>query len=89
MVYFFEFIIPYYIIGMQMFDGVFYLRRMKIGGVAHPVTMKKNLCSEFENFGLDDEIYECVNCGNHVCKTCALMWNGVCPHCFSRLYRIS
>ncbi len=34
-------------------------------------------------------IYECESCGNHVCRECAVTWNGVCPHCFGRMYRIS
>lgn len=37
----------------------------------------------------EGEIFECEACGNHVCKECAVMWNGVCPHCFGRLLRIS
>ncbi|HIQ66700.1 MAG TPA: hypothetical protein IAB25_06540 [Candidatus Coproplasma stercoravium] len=33
--------------------------------------------------------FECPNCGNHVCGNCAETNFGLCPHCLSRLYRIS
>lgn len=33
--------------------------------------------------------YECPHCGNHVCVDCAENNMGLCPNCFSRLYRIS
>ncbi len=36
-----------------------------------------------------DSGFECPACGNHVCGECAGVWGGLCPHCFSRLYRIS
>ncbi len=47
-------------------------------------------CENYNGIKLNEnEIYECGNCGNHVCKVCALAWNGICPNCFSRLFRIS
>lgn len=33
--------------------------------------------------------FECPVCGNHVCEGCAKSWGGLCPNCFSKLYRIS
>ena len=33
--------------------------------------------------------YECPHCGNHVCADGAENIMGLCPICFSRLYRIS
>ena len=33
--------------------------------------------------------FECPACGNHVCEDCAKKNGGLCPHCLSRLYRIS
>ncbi|MGYP005795294569 len=33
--------------------------------------------------------FECPTCGNHVCAGCAKSWGGLCPNCFSKLYRVS
>ncbi len=33
--------------------------------------------------------FECPACGNHVCRSCAASWGGLCPNCFEKLYRIS
>lgn len=42
-------------------------------------------CGKFDGNGG----FECPNCGNHVCGNCAETNFGLCPHCLSRLYRIS
>lgn len=51
--------------------------------------MNKNLCEKAGLLGITEETYECGNCGNHVCKECAVKWSRVCPNCFGRLYRVS
>lgn len=51
--------------------------------------MDKIKCGHGGSFEKYEEIFECGNCGNHVCKTQAEIWGRVCPHCFGRLYRIS
>lgn len=64
-------------------------KRIKTGILRQIIHMRK--CGRniafFEK--CEGEIFECEACGNHVCKECAAIWNGVCPHCFSRLLRIS
>ncbi len=30
-------------------------------------------------------VYECVSCGNHVCRECAERNSLLCPFCFGRL----
>ena len=42
-------------------------------------------CGKFDGNGG----FECPNCGNHVCGNCAETNFGLCPHCLSRLYRIT
>jgi acetyl-CoA carboxylase beta subunit len=45
---------------------------------------------DMENFdGIEEEIFECPRCGNHVCRRCFKENFGVCPNCFGRLFRIS
>lgn len=51
--------------------------------------MKDFKCRNALNFGVNQEIYECGSCGNHVCRECAVKSFYVCPNCFGRLYRIS
>lgn len=55
----------------------------------HTYFMRNLRCDFNEKFGEGVEIFECGNCGNHVCKECAEKWSRVCPYCFGRLYRIS
>jgi hypothetical protein len=50
----------------------------------------KKCCFEEVNFdGINDEIFECPRCGNHVCRRCFNANLGICPNCFGKLYRIS
>lgn len=51
--------------------------------------MEKFNCKNILDGDFVNEVFECGNCGNHVCKTQAEIWGRVCPHCFGRLYRIS
>lgn len=51
--------------------------------------MKKTGCENMLTFDDPSEIFECGNCGNHVCKQKAELWGRICPNCFGRLYRIS
>ncbi|MCI8734723.1 MAG: hypothetical protein HFE40_04135 [Clostridia bacterium] len=51
--------------------------------------MKKTSCKNFDGNDVINNLFECGNCGNHVCKTQAELWGRICPHCFGKLYRIS
>ncbi len=44
-----------------------------------------NRCQLYRRFVINKELFECENCGNHVCEACFQTMQGICPNCFHKL----